>query len=97
MDTQWTVINKGGPTDLLVPSYNARLTLPSGETPLYVYPTKSFDFSTGDNVFYGYVKVVDDLETVDVEGIKEEVRNYEPLIYPPNVFTGNSGSGASCH
>jgi hypothetical protein len=73
-----------------------QLSLEKGENPIYFSPADSFDFSTDDNAFYGYVKVVDDLNNVDVEAIKAEVTAFETLIYPADYFT-SAGSGASCH
>ena len=80
-------------TDLLAPYYSTQLTLGAGENLLSLYPSESFDVSTGDNRFYCYVKVVDDLSAVDEAAIREEVNGYEPLIYPPEIF---ESSGMSC-
>jgi hypothetical protein len=76
---------------MLVPLYATLLDLEEGENPLYVYPTEDFDFSNGDNTFYGYVKVVENLDAIDIEAIKTEIAAYETLIYPPETFE------ASCH
>ncbi len=73
-------------TDLLAPYYSKRLTLGAGVNRLSLYPTESFDVSTGDNRFYVYVKVLDDLSAADEAAIRDEVAAYEPLIYPPEVF-----------
>jgi sulfite exporter TauE/SafE/copper chaperone CopZ/plastocyanin domain-containing protein len=106
VETQWSIVNKSLSAEygaqLLVPAFSTQLPLKAGETPLYFYPSDSFDFSTDDNAFYGYVKVVDSLDTLDaagIEAIQEEVASYETLIYPPEYyFTGADGdSGASCH
>lgn len=80
-------------TTLLAPYYSTRLLLGSGQNLLNLYPTESFDVSTGDNRFYCYVKVVDDLSAVDETAIREEVSAYEPLVYPPEIF---ESSGMSC-
>lgn len=80
-------------TDLLAPYYSTQLLLGPGENLLSLYPSESFDVSTGDNRFYCYVKVVDDLSAVDEAVIREEVNAYEPLIYPPEVF---ESAGMSC-
>ena len=58
-----------------------------------LYPSESFDVSTGDNRFYCYVKVVDDLSVVDESTVRKEVDAYEPLIYPSEVF---ESSGMAC-
>jgi hypothetical protein len=51
-------------------------------------PEGDFDFSTADNVFYGYVKVVDDITNIDAEAIRAEIADYETLIYPAAWFEG---------
>lgn len=80
-------------TELLAPYYSTQLLLGHGQNLLSLYPTESFDVSTGDNSFYCFVKVVNDLSAVDESAIREEVNTYEPLIYPPEVF---ESSGMSC-
>lgn len=80
-------------TDLLAPYYSTRLLLGPGENLLSLYPSESFDVSTGDNRFYCYIKVVDDLTAVDEAAIREEVSAYEPLIYSPEIF---ESPGMSC-
>lgn len=80
-------------TELLAPYYSTQLLLGPGQNLLSLYPTESFDVSTGDNRFYCFVKVVNDLSAVDESAIREEVNTYEPLIYPLEVF---ESSGMSC-
>lgn len=79
--------------ELLAPYYSVSLPLGAGSNPLGLYPTESFAVSTGDSRFYCYIKVVDDLSAVDEEAIREEVRAFEPLIYPPEIF---QSAGMSC-
>ena len=78
---------------LLAPCYSTQLTLKEGENQLSLYPTESFDVSTGDNRFYCYIKVVDDLSAVDEESVKAEAAAFETLIYPAEVF---ESAGMSC-
>ena len=80
-------------TALLAPYYSTQLLLGAGDNLLRLYPTESFDVSTGDNRSYCYVKVVDTLSAVDEAAIREEVSVYEPLIYPPEIF---ESAGMSC-
>jgi hypothetical protein len=68
-----------------------------GDNTLQIIPSDNFEFSTGDNVFYGYVKVVDDINNVDIEAVKAEVANFETLIYPDVYFeAAMSGGGCAC-
>lgn len=96
VNVEWTLIdNREGTdygTDLLIPDYSTMLYLEKGENTLYFAPEKSFDFSTGDNSFYGYIKVVDDLENVDVNAVKDEVSKFQTMIWPDDTFQGAGGS-----
>lgn len=84
---EWTITSsRKENTALLVPVYRAQIPLSRGNNPLQVIPDESFDFSTGDNAFYGYFKVVDDLSEIDSEAIKNEVSAFQALIWPPATF-----------
>ncbi|WP_143319483.1 sulfite exporter TauE/SafE family protein [Clostridium sp. HBUAS56010] len=96
MDVQWTIVDQTSEdsygTTLLVPDFATQLPLEKGENPLYFTPADSFDFSTGDNSFYGYIKVVDNLESMDLNAVKEEVKNFKTQIWPEDTFQGAGGS-----
>lgn len=95
-DVEWNIIdNTTGSnygTLLLVPDFATQLPLENGENLLYFTPAVSFDFSTGDNAFYGYVKVVDDLQTIDLDAVREEISNFQTLIWPDDTFQAAGGS-----
>jgi sulfite exporter TauE/SafE/plastocyanin domain-containing protein len=85
-----------GNSRLIFPAYYAQVDIGQGDNVLQLLPTEDFDFSSGDNVFYGYVKVVDDLKDVDsaaIEAIKTEVDNFETLIYPDAYFEAEAQGG----
>jgi hypothetical protein len=67
-----------------------------GDNLLQLFPDEDFDFSTGDSIFFGYVKVVDDIAEADIEAIKAEVINYETLMYPAAYFEQAAGGGCAC-
>jgi len=96
VDTEWTFIDNRQDmdygTNLLIPDFATELYLEKGENTLYFVPDKSFDFSTGDNSFYGYIKVVDDLENVDLNAVKDEVSKFQTMIWPEDTFQGSGGS-----
>jgi sulfite exporter TauE/SafE/copper chaperone CopZ len=78
-----------GNNRLIFPAYYAQMDIEQGDNVLQLLPREDFDFSTGDNVFYAYVKVVDDLKEVDgaaIEAIKAEAGNFETRIYPEAYF-----------
>lgn len=93
----WYINNKltdeDNGTGFLVPVYSTKLELESGENSMYLYPEDSFEVSTGDNSFYAYVKVVDDINQIDRAAIRQEVDEFETLIYPDTVF---ESSGMDC-
>ncbi|MDR2750652.1 MAG: sulfite exporter TauE/SafE family protein [Clostridiales bacterium] len=95
LDVEWLVNNQSQSPDnsyFLVPNYNSAILLLPGENPLYILPDQAFEFSNGDNTFYGYVKVVEDLGSIDEEQIRAEAEAFETLIYPQETY-----NGASCH
>jgi len=98
LDVVWNIQNQDSDSArLLVPIYAAQLSLVTGDNRLFFTPGENFDFSTGDNAFYGYVYVVDDIDTADLSAIKAEVSQYETLIYPSETFavSGAATNGAS--
>jgi plastocyanin domain-containing protein len=85
----WIVNNDSldpGNNSLIFPAYFTRLDIKQGDNVIELLPVEDFEFSTGDHVFYGYVKVTEDLEAVDIEAVKAEVSEFETLIYPDAYF-----------
>lgn len=96
----WKIINnlstaKEG-VELLAPYYSTKLSLVQGENTLSLYPDESFEVSTGDYAFYAYVKVVEDLDHIDETAIREEVNQFETMIYPETIFGVSGSSSGSC-
>jgi plastocyanin domain-containing protein len=92
----WTINNDSldeGNSTLIVPTYLARLDVENGNNVIQFMPLEDFDFSTGDNIYYGYVKVVDDINNFDMNTIKGEVGNFETLIYPEAYFEASAQGG----
>jgi sulfite exporter TauE/SafE/copper chaperone CopZ/plastocyanin domain-containing protein len=75
-----------GNSSIIFPSYYAILETEQGNNSLQLVPGDDFEFYTADSVFYGYVKVVDDISRVDVDAVKAEAANFETLIYPEAYF-----------
>jgi sulfite exporter TauE/SafE/copper chaperone CopZ len=90
LPTLWNINITGSPdpgnSRLFFPAYYTILYTEQGDNPLRIIPEDDFEFSTGDNIFYGYVKVVDDINNVDINGIKAEIAEFETLIYPESYF-----------
>jgi sulfite exporter TauE/SafE/copper chaperone CopZ/plastocyanin domain-containing protein len=94
--TEWTINNNSldpGNSRLIFPAYYTQIDVEQGDNVIQLMPSADFDFSTGDNVFYGYVKVVDDLSSVDIEAVKAEVSGFETLIYPEAYFEAQASGG----
>lgn len=55
------------------PAYNGALDLSQGQlsTPA-ISPTKDFYFNCGMSMLFGYVKVVDDIDDINIDAIKAE-------------------------
>ncbi|MDR2701928.1 MAG: sulfite exporter TauE/SafE family protein [Spirochaetaceae bacterium] len=75
-----------GNSSIVFPVYYAILETEQGENQLRLVPGEDFEFYTADSVFYGYVKVVNDIARVDVNAVKAEVADFETLIYPEAYF-----------
>jgi sulfite exporter TauE/SafE/copper chaperone CopZ len=96
LPTEWIINNESTREEnfvLLFPAYGQALPFDSGENILRLYPQGDFDFSTSDSEFYGYLKVVEDLEAMDIDAIKAEIGNYETLVWPPDYFGGGGHPG----
>jgi plastocyanin domain-containing protein len=74
---------------LVVPAYFAQIDTRQGENIIQLYPEADFDFSTGDYIFYGYVKVVDEINQVDIDAVRAEIASHETLMYPDAYFEMN--------
>ena len=94
-DVEWTIRNeRTDATELWVPDYYAQLAMNVGENRFYLTPTGDFAFSNADSTFFGYVKVVEDVGSIDMNSIKTEAAQYQTLVYPVSYFT--SIAGGSC-
>lgn len=96
LETSWTISTEvldDSNELLLFPYYDTFLPLEEGDNTIYLVPDEDFDFSSSDYSYFGYVKVVNDIETIDLEKIRKEVSAYVPTIKEIDMF----GGGASCH
>jgi sulfite exporter TauE/SafE/copper chaperone CopZ/plastocyanin domain-containing protein len=94
--TEWTINNDSldeGNSALVFPLYYAQIEMGAGDNTIEVIPSTDFEFSTVDNIFYGYVKVVNDINRVDINAVKSEVADFETLIYPDAYFEAAAQGG----
>ncbi|HHY82789.1 MAG TPA: heavy metal transporter [Clostridiales bacterium] len=96
LETVWNIrgvkINNSNGT-LIFPKYNAQVNMREGKNEILIIPSGDFDFSTADYKFYGFVKVVDDIDNIDIDAIKKEVNQYVPTIQEIVDYSGLP----SCH
>ncbi|MDR2842245.1 MAG: sulfite exporter TauE/SafE family protein [Spirochaetaceae bacterium] len=86
---KWTINNNSldpGNSELVFPAYYLQQKIENGENTVGFVPSADFEFSTIDNIFYGFVKIVDDINNIDAAAIKKEAGEYETLIYPDEYF-----------
>jgi sulfite exporter TauE/SafE/copper chaperone CopZ len=89
LSTLWTItVNSAdeGNGGIVFPAYYVIIETEQGENQIRLVPREDFEFCTADSVFYGYVKVVDDISRVDVEAVKTEAAKFVTLIYPEAYF-----------
>lgn len=61
------------------PDYNGTLNLSNGQTESPgITPESDFTFQCGMGMLHGYVKVVDDINNINLDEIKTEVSQYKP-------------------
>lgn len=96
LETKWNFtgknINRVADSTLVFPYYNAQVQVLDGTNTITLYPDQDFDFFTSDTNLFGYVKVVDDINNIDLDAIKKEVSEYRPQDY----YAGGGGL-PSCH
>ncbi len=96
LETTWNI--QGNELDstkstMIFPYYAAQLEIVDGENPIRFIPDQDFEFFSSDESYFGYVKVVEDINQIDQEAIKEEVSEYTPV----GLSGLSSGVSASCH
>jgi sulfite exporter TauE/SafE/copper chaperone CopZ/plastocyanin domain-containing protein len=94
---EWLVDNDSadeGNAALRFPAYRQSVPLQRSENRISFLPTASFGFSTGDSIFYGYVKVTDDIRNLDLASVRAEAAAHETLIYPDEYFRPADGESS---
>lgn len=94
--TVTTENNDVGTSKLLISLFNTVYDLTSKDNVVSFYPTEDFTISTNDYSKFAYIKVVDDINNVDIEAIKQEVNNYKPTTWDYSNAV-NASNAPSCH
>ncbi len=63
---------------VVFPEYQAQMDLKTEKETPELSPTLDFTFQCGMGMLHGYVKVVDNINTINIEEIKNEVKSYTP-------------------
>lgn len=96
LDTTWKIDkskNAGEEvTSITFPIYNAQVTMKDGKNEVYFIGDSDFYFYTLETPFFGYIKVVDDINTINLEEIKKEVEEFDATIIEYDEF-----GVPSCH
>ncbi len=93
--TEWIMNVKEKDTtfrSILFPIYSAKLDMQEGSFPVKLTPAQDIIFYTEDNSYYGYVKVVPDLNNIDEQAIQNEVGNIDPSSF----YAGPESGASSC-
>jgi plastocyanin domain-containing protein len=93
LPAMWTIavdaIDSGN-SSIVFPAYYTKMEIEQGENSVQFVPRDDFEFYAGDTAFHGYVKVVNDINRIDIDAIKAEAANFETLIYPEAYFQVDS-------
>ncbi|GHV15822.1 heavy metal-binding domain-containing protein [Spirochaetia bacterium] len=100
VQTEWIINNdsrRAENFEALFPIYGQKLSFTNGENIIFLYPQDDFEFSTSDSEYYGFVKVVDDIATMDIEALRTEISNHETMLYPASYFPSPDGGMGCCN
>ncbi len=94
VETRWKINNTDNKIiPLAFPIYNQVVDMNEGENEIYLIPSEDFTFAHENYNYFGYVKVVEDINNVNMDEIKKEVAKYK--ISDKDYIS--EGSGPSCH
>lgn len=94
VETRWKINNTDNKIiPLAFPIYNQVVDMNEGENEIYLIPTEDFTFAHENYNYFGYVKVVEDINNINMDEIKKEVAKYK--ISDKDYIS--EGSGLSCH
>ncbi len=78
LETKWSINNTDNKSiSLAFPIYNQVVDMNKGDNEIYLIPSEDFTFAEENYNYFGYVKVVKDIDNINLDGIKEEVKKYK--------------------
>lgn len=94
VETRWKINNTDNKIiPLAFPIYNQVVDMNEGENEIYLIPSEDFTFAHENYKNFAYVKVVKDINNINMDEIKKEVEKYK--ISDKDYIS--EGSGSSCH
>ena len=76
--TEWVIeVGEGANASLAVPIYGQVIRLQKGKNEISLVPYMDFEFADESFAYYGMVKVVNDINSINIDTIKQEVEEYE--------------------
>lgn len=94
VEARWKINNTDNKIiPLAFPIYNQVVDMNEGENEIYLIPSEDFTFAHENYNYFGYVKVVEDINNINMDEIKKEVAKYK--ISDKDYIS--EGSGLSCH
>lgn len=94
VETRWKINNTDNKSiSLAFPIYNQVVDMIQGENEIYIIPSDDFTFADDNYNKFAYVKVVEDINNINMDEIKKEVEEYK--ISDKDYMSETSG--ASCH
>ena len=94
VETRWKINNTDNKIiPLAFPIYNQVVDMNEGENEIYLIPSEDFTFAHENYNYFGYVKVIEDINNINMDEIKKEVAKYK--ISDKDYIS--EGSGLSCH
>ncbi|MDO5519015.1 MAG: sulfite exporter TauE/SafE family protein [bacterium] len=76
--TEWVIeVDQGVNGNLAIPIYGGVINLQKGKNALTLVPFRDFEIADESFSYYGIVKVVSDINSINIDTIKQEAKEYE--------------------
>lgn len=78
LETKWNINNNDNKNiSLAFPIYNQMIDISEGNNEIKLIPNEDFTFAEENYKYFGYVKVVKDIENINMDEIKNEIKAYK--------------------
>lgn len=94
LEAKWNISNgENKSISLAFPIYNQVIDMSEGNNEIYLTPSEDFRFAEENYNYFGYVKVVKDIENINMDEIKNEIKTYK-ISDTDYLYAGGQ---PSCH